>query len=125
MTSVFVLIGAFVISVVLLFASVLGFKAWRKRDARRSPLNGKKLANLPGQQLMARVTDHGDELIIATMLMYFAIPVMLCAWAINRVRWKDVRFGFNEGLFAFAAVALFLFGLRSFIRHWDASVTFP
>jgi hypothetical protein len=120
MTSVFVLIGAFVLSVVLLLASVLGLKAWRKRDARRSPLNGKKLANLPGQQLMARVTDHGDELIIATMLMYFAIPLMLCAWAINRVQWQSVRFGFNEGLFALTAVVVFLLALRSFIRHWDA-----
>jgi hypothetical protein len=120
MTSVFVLIGAFVVSVALLLASVLGFKAWRKRDARRSPLNGKKLANLPGQQLMARVTDHGDELIIATMLMYFAIPLMLCAWAISRVQWETVRVGSHEALFALSALALFLFGLRSFIRHWDA-----
>jgi hypothetical protein len=120
MTSVFVLLGAFFVSVVLLLVSVLGFKAWRKRDARRSPLNGKKLANLPGQQLMARVTDHGDELIIATMLMYFAIPLMLCAWAINRVQWETVRIGSHEALFALSALVLFLFGLRSFIRHWDA-----
>ena len=120
MTSVLVLIGAFVLSVVLLLASVLGFKAWRKRDARRSPLHGKKLANLPGQQLMARVTDHGDDLILATMLMYFSIPVMLCAWAINRVQWQNVRFGFSEGLFALASAVVFLLGLRSFIRHWDA-----
>jgi hypothetical protein len=83
-------------------------------------LNGKKLANLPGQQLMARVTDHGDEMVFATMLMYFSIPLMLCIWALNRVQWDNVRFGFGEGLFAFAAVALFLLGFRSFIRHWDA-----
>ena len=119
MTAVFVLIGAFVLSLALILASVLGFKAWRKRDARRSPLNGKRLANLPGQQLMARVTDHGDEMVFATMLMYFSIPLMLCAWAINRVQWANVRFGFTEALFALAAAILFLLGLRSFIRHWD------
>jgi hypothetical protein len=119
-TSVFVLIGTFILSITLLMTCVLGFKAWRKRDARRSPLNGKKLANLPGQQLMARVTDHGDELIIATMIMYFAIPLMLCAWAINRVQWETVRLGSHEALFALSALVLFLFGLRSFIRHWDA-----
>lgn len=120
MTSAFVLIAAFVLSVGLILASVLGLKAWRKCDARRSPLHGKKLANLPGQQLMALVTNHGDGLILATMIMYFSIPVMLCAWAISRVQWQGVRFGLNEGLFALAAVALFLSGLRTFIRHWDA-----
>ena len=120
MTSNLMMLGAFLLSVVLMVGAILGFKAWRKRDARRSPLNGKKLANLPGQQLMARVNDHGDDLLASTVVMYLSFPLMLFAWAIARVQWKTVHFGIAEGIFLAAAFGLFAFGFRRFTRHWDA-----
>jgi hypothetical protein len=120
MTSNLMMIGAFLLSVVLMVGAILIFKAWRKRDARRSPLNGKKLANLPGQQLMARVNDHGDDLLGSAAVMYFSFPVMLFAWAIARVQWESVHFGVTEGIFLIGALGLFAFGFRGFTRHWDA-----
>lgn len=115
-----VLISSFGLSLFLVIISVMAFKAWRKRDDRRSPLRGKKLANLPGQQLMTRVNEHGDELIIAAIVMYLSIPMMLFAWSIARVPWKTVSFGINEAIFAIFGVLMFAGGLLWFIRNWDA-----
>lgn len=118
-TSLIVFMGPFLLSASLMVASVIAFRAWRKRDDRRSPLSGKKLANLPGQQLTARINDHGDEMLSALVIMYLSIPLMVFGWALTRMEWKPVRLGFNEVLFAISAVAVFLFGLHSFIRNWD------
>jgi hypothetical protein len=115
-----VMLGAFLLSMLLMVVGILGFKTWRKRDARRSPLNGKKLANLPGQQLMARVNDHGDDLLLSGIVMYLSFPVMLLAWAMTRVQWQAVRIGLGDGIFVVAALGMFLYGLRRFARHWDA-----
>src|SRR3546814_1842427 len=72
---------------------IVAFKYWRRRDARRSPLHGKKLANLPGQQLAIRINDHGDNLLLAGIVMYLSCPAMLFAWAISQVQWETARFG--------------------------------
>lgn len=119
MTSLLVLIGSFVASALLITLSIIVFKAWRKRDDRRSPLSGKKLANLPGQQLIAKINDHGDELLIALITMYLSIPIMVFAWVLTRMEWKPVQLGFHEVLSALAAIAVFMYGLRSFVRHWN------
>jgi hypothetical protein len=111
--------GAFLLSVLLMAAGILGFKVWRKRDARRSPLSGKKLANLPGQQLMTRVNDHGDELLLSAIVMYLSFPLMLLAWALTRLPRDAFRFGLNEIIFVVAALGLFLYGMQRFVRHWD------
>jgi hypothetical protein len=120
MTSVIVLIGSFLLSTGLLVCSVLALKAWQKRDARRSPLSGKKLANLPGQQLTSRVNEHGDDLLMDVTVMYLSIPFMLSGWALTRVQWDSVQFGINEALFVVAASLFFLWGLRSFTKNLGA-----
>lgn len=107
------------LSLVLMTAGVLGFKAWRKRDARRSPLHGKKLANLPGQQLTSRVNEHGDDLVLSGIVMYLSFPAMLMAWALSRVQWQTVQLGFYEGVFFLCALVVFGYGFRKFVRHWD------
>ncbi|MGY0798892.1 nuclease-related domain-containing protein [Lysobacter sp. A286] len=114
------LLGAFAVSVVLMIIGVAGLKVWRRREARRSPLHGRKLANLPGQQLIARVNDHGDNLLLAGLVMYLSFPMMLFAWAISRVKWETVRFGIAELIFVISALGVFAYGMRSFARHWDA-----
>lgn len=119
MISNLVMMGAFVLTTLLTLAAVLSFKAWRKRDARRSPLNGKKLANLPGQQLMVRVNEHADGLVSSALVMYLSAPVMLFAWAISKVQWQTVRFGISEWLFAGSATLVFVYGFRGFTKHWD------
>lgn len=120
MTSNLVMIGAFVMSVVLMMLGITAFKRWRRRDARRSPLDGERLANLPGQQLIARINDHGDHLLLAGIVMYLSFPAMLFAWAISRVQWDMVSFGIVDWIFVIGALGLFAFGMRSFAAHWDA-----
>jgi len=115
-----VFISAFVLSTLLMLGAVFGFKAWRKRDSRRSPLNGKKLANLPGQQLMTRVNDHGDDMMGGALLMYLSVPGMLFAWAMSRIQWESVRFGVSEAMCTVGAIALFAYGFRQFAKHWEA-----
>jgi len=114
------LIGAFALSVVMMIVGVAGLKVWRRREARRSPLHGRKLTNLPGQQLIARVNEHGDNLLLAGLVMYLSFPMMLFAWATTRVQWERVRFGIAEWIFVIGALGLFAYGMRSFVRHWDA-----
>lgn len=120
MTSNIVFIGAFALSVLLMVGSAALFRFVRKRGRRRSPLHGKKLENLPGQQLMKRVNDHGDDILASVMIMYFALPLMLGAWAIARVNWQNFRFGGSEALFTTAAFALFCFGLWRFVKYGKA-----
>src|SRR3546814_1712240 len=99
---------------------IVAFKYWRRRDARRSPLHGKKLANLPGQQLAIRINDHGDNLLLAGIVMYLSCPAMLFAWAISQVQWETARFGAMDWLFVVAATGLFAFGMWRFTVNWDA-----
>jgi hypothetical protein len=120
MTGNLVMIGAFVLSLLLMVVGILAFKSWRKRDARRSPLDGKRLANLPGQQLTNRINGHGDNLLLAGILMYLSFPAMLLAWAISRVRWETVHFRTIDGLFVIGGLGLFAFGMWRFVVHWDA-----
>lgn len=120
MTPHLVLIGVFALSVAMIFACVGALRLWRKRDARRSPLHGKKLANLPGQQLLKRINAHGDDLLLAGTAMYISFPFMLLAWAVLRVRWHEVRFGLSEAIFLLAAIAVFAFNLLIYARKSKA-----
>ncbi|GAA3923726.1 nuclease-related domain-containing protein [Luteimonas lutimaris] len=120
MTGNLVMIGAFVLSVALMLAASIAVKYWRRRDTRRSPLHGKKLANLPGQQLVGRMNDHSDELLLASIVMYFSFPVMLLAWAMSRVQWETVQLRTMDWLFVIGAIAMFAYGLRRFVVHWGA-----
>lgn len=119
MIPVAVMFGAFALSVTLIFACIAGLRAWRRRDDRRTPLYGKKLANLPGQQLVGRINDHGDELLLSAVGMYFSLPIMVMAWALVKVRWEAVSFGGTEVLFLLAGLALFAWNLRAYTRHRD------
>lgn len=115
-----VLLVAFATSILLTLLSVIALKAWRKRDDRRSPLQGKKLYHVPGKQLLDRVNDHGENILLSVIVMYFAFPIMLLAWALTRTRWESVRLGWTDGLYVLGGAAMFLWGLRDFIKHWDA-----
>ncbi|KAF1688048.1 hypothetical protein B1992_01060 [Pseudoxanthomonas broegbernensis] len=108
------------VSAILLLSGVLIIKAIRRRNNRRSPLRGKKIANLPGQQLMARTIDHGENLSFAFILMYFSLPLTLGAWSIHHVDWRSVRFGFDEALFLTAGIGVFGYGLWMYARSYGA-----
>ncbi|KAF1705004.1 nuclease-related domain-containing protein [Pseudoxanthomonas kaohsiungensis] len=120
MLSNLIFLSAFLITSALIIACAALAKLIRKRSSRRSPLQGKKIANLPGQQLMARISDHGDDMIAAFMVMYLSLPMMLFAWAIGRVDWTRFKFGVVEAMFLAAGLAIFAFGLWSYVRNLRA-----
>lgn len=120
MLSNLIFFSAFLLTAALMVACVAIAKLIRKRGNRRSPLHGKKIANLPGQQLMARINKHGDDMIADFMVMYLSLPIMLCAWAIARVDWTKFSFGVVEAAFLFAGLALFAYGLWSYMRNLKA-----
>ena len=120
MLSNLVFATTFVITAALIIACAATVRWARNRSNRRSPLQGKKIANLPGQQLMARITKHSEEMVTAFMVMYFSLPLLLFAWAIGRVDWSRFRFGFAEMIFLCAGVALFVYGLWSYVRNLKA-----
>lgn len=109
--------GAFAASLALIFASVSALKWWKRRDARRSPLHGKKLAHLPGQQLLERIGKYDEEIQFAATGMYFSIPLAALAWAVLKIDWSSVRFGGTELTFSVFALLLFLWQLRVYVTN--------
>jgi len=110
----------FILSTVLVLGFLLAYKAIRDRRKRRSPLAEKQIANVPGQQLVARISDHESELLLAVTLMLVALPMMFMAWAGQRLDWSKVEFGGNEWLYLVAAAVVFAYGLRRFAHHLNA-----
>lgn len=111
---------AFVLSVGLALLCVLAFKSLHKRAARKSPLSGKVVGHLPGQQLVQRAGDHHDDLLMAVMLMFLAFPLAFSTWAGARLRWDAIQLGFGEAAFALLGVGLFGIGLYRYIGHYRA-----
>ena len=111
---------AFAVSVGLALLCVLAFKSLHKRSARKSPLSGKVIGHLPGQQLLQRAGDHHDDLLMAVMLMFLAFPLAFSTWAGARLRWDSVELGFGEVAFALLGLGLFGVGLYRYVGHYRA-----
>lgn len=107
----------FFLSTGLALALALSYKALKKRRERRSPLADKQIGHVPGQQLVTRMSDHETEILLAVMLMYMAFPLMFMAWVGQRIDLTSIRWRFSEWTFLIAAIALFGYGLYSYIRH--------
>src|SRR3546814_4128019 len=123
MTGSLLMMGAFVLSLLLMILGIVAFKYWRRRDARRSPLHGKKLANLPVQQLAIRINEHGDNLLLAGIVMYLSCPAMLFASAISQVQLETARFGATDCLCDVPATGLFACGMGRVAVNRDAITT--
>lgn len=95
----------------------LSYRALKKRLARRSPLAERQIGHVPGQQLVDRISDHDTEILTSVMLMFMALPLIFSTWAGMQIDWDAVHWGFAEWLSAIAAIAVFAYGLRSYIRH--------
>lgn len=109
---------AFFLSIGLTLVCVLAFKTLHHRAARRAPLSRKQVNHLPGQQLLQRVSDHHDELLVSALLMFMALPLFFAAWAGGHIRWDVVRFDFGAVVFLLAALGLFAFALHRYIKHY-------
>lgn len=112
------MLAAVVASIAATILFVVLFKAWTKREARRSPLLDRQVGHVPGQQLVARVSDSQDDLLLSVIVMYFAVPTMLLAWALARVPAERFRPDATLWLYAAGAIAMFGWGMRDYIKHW-------
>ena len=68
-----IMLAVFAISLSLAIVFVVSFRAWRERGKRRSPLQDRQAGHVPGQQLVDRVSDSGDELLLSVIVMYFRL----------------------------------------------------
>jgi hypothetical protein len=110
----------FLLSSGLALAFALSYKAASKRISRRSPLAGRKVGKLPGQELVERVSSLEADLLLSVMLMYMALPVAFMTWVGIRFRLTSVQWGWTETIFLLVAVFLFGYGLREYVRVYRA-----
>lgn len=104
-------------SVLFTSATLLALKVLRKRRQRRSPLHGKSIGHLPGQQLLDRIRKADDEVAFSFDVMIIALPMLFLVWATLKIDWTQVRFGANEWIFVVGWVLFFGYGLWHFLRH--------
>ena len=108
----------FLVSVAITLAVALSYKWWHKRSQRRSPLQFKKIGNLPGQQLLQRIDKHRDELGFGLDLMIIALPMLFLVWATMNIDWTKVGFGAGEATFVVGWVGFFSLGFWCYRRHY-------
>jgi len=109
--------AVFLGSVLVTAAIALALKEMRKSRERRSPLHGKQIGHVPGQQLLDRIDKASNEAGIGFDLMIIALPMMFLVWATLRIDWSQVRFGLIELMFLAGWVLVFGYGLREYQRH--------
>jgi len=106
------------LSIAVTGVTLLCLALWRKRFERRSPLHGRQVGHVPGQQLVKRHNDASDGMLLSGLLMYFAAPIMLLAWAILRVPPERLSPDGTTWIFVVAAVLLFAWSAYDFIKHF-------
>jgi hypothetical protein len=109
--------AVFVASVLLTGAIVLLFKWLRSRGRRRSPLHGKQVGHVPGQQLLERIDNEGHEAGFGVDVMMLALPMLFWVWATLRLDWTRVRFGATEVIFATGWLLFFGYGFWKYQQH--------
>jgi hypothetical protein len=97
-------------------AFAFAYKAASRRLSRRSPLAGRKVGKLPGQELVERVSSLDVDLLTSVMLMYMALPLAFLGWVGVHFRLDTVVWGWAETLFLLVALFLFGYGLFDYIR---------
>ena len=77
---------------------ILALKYLRKRQQRRSPLHGKQIGHVPGQQLLDRIDRANEGVGLGVDAMILAMPLLFLVWATQRIDWAQVRFGLIESM---------------------------
>lgn len=115
----------FFLAIITPFGLVLGcllvWRAWRRRDKRRSPLTI-KVRNLPGEQLRRQMAKHDDGFGEAAGLAISIGPIFLSAWLMVRMSrvvgdWSKVQFGAGDWLLIIAAVGMLAWTVWRMIWH--------
>jgi hypothetical protein len=114
--SSFIGLAPFYVSAASAVAFAMAYKAAARWRSRRSPLAGRKVGKLPGQELVERISSYETDLLIGVMLMYMALPLGFMAWVGTRFRLDQLTWGGRETLFLVIALGVFTYGLRDYIR---------
>ena len=109
--------AVFVASVLLTMAIVLLFKALSRIRQRRSPLQGKQIGHVPGQQLLARIDKESEEAGFGVDVMILALPMLFLVWATTKIDWSNIRFGTTEMMFMAGWALFFAYGFWKYQRH--------
>ena len=109
--------AVFLTSVLATLIIVLVFKGLRKLRQRRSPLHGKQIGHVPGQQLLDRIDDADRDAGIAYDLMIIGLPMLFLIWATYQVDWSRVQFGVVELIFLTAWPLWLGYGFWKYRRH--------
>ncbi len=109
--------AVFLGSVLITALILLGFKLIRHRRRRRSPLHGKQIGHVPGQQLLDRIDKASEEVGFGADVMIIALPMLFLVWATLRIDWQKVGFGAHESIFFVGWLLLFGYGFWHYRRH--------
>lgn len=98
--------------VLLTAGLVWSYRKWQDRDGRRSPIETRRIYGA-GEQLRKRIDDQGDAITSALAMLIFLGPYLVAVWALQRVPWGAVRFGFWDAVL----VAAFVVGITAAIAQ--------
>lgn len=109
--------AVFVASMLLTLCIVLLSRALGKFRRRKSPLQGKQIGHLPGQQLLERIDKESEEVGFGVDVMIIALPMLFLVWATMRIDWGLVRIGAVEIMFLGGWALFFGYGFWKYQRH--------
>ena len=107
----------FLSSILVTALIILSFKVLRTIRQRRSPLHGKQIGHVPGQQLLNRIEDADRESTFGYDVMIMALPMLFLVWASMRIDWQTVTFGAAEAGFSVGWLLVFGYGFWQYRRH--------
>lgn len=109
--------AVFLSSVFVTALIILLFKVLRAVRQRRSPLHGKQIGHVPGQQLLDRIGDADREADFGYDVMIMALPMLFLVWASMRIEWQSVTFGVAEACFFAGWLLMLAYGFWQYRRH--------
>ncbi|WP_408951119.1 nuclease-related domain-containing protein [Lysobacter sp. Hz 25] len=107
------------IPTLMAIGALWGYKLWRDRQGRRSPLADRRIHGA-GEQLRKRIEDHTDSMLGGLIALFFLGPYFLAAWALPKVEWGNAKFGVSEVLYLTAFLVMAAFSLRRIIVSGNA-----
>ena len=104
-------------SLALMFVIAFTLRALRNREARRSPLSGKRIGHIPGQQLVERTNESQDNVALGMLLIFLAGPMALLSWAVLRLPPERLRYEPGDWIVLVFFVSLVFWSLRFVLKN--------